>query len=79
MFFWLKKSVSFWLMPLPFCLTLLVMGLVLLWTRRARLGRGLLVTATLLSKVLAAPNIKLYNATACEDLIVKQDERRGGK
>jgi hypothetical protein len=28
-------------------------------------------TSTLLSKVLAAPNIKLFNATAVEDLIVK--------
>lgn len=34
-----------------------------------------LMTATLLSKVLAAPNIKLFNATAAEDLIVKQDKR----
>ena len=59
MFFWLKKSVSFWLMPLPFCLTLLVMGLVLLWTRRARLGRGLLVTATLL--LLAISNKYVSN------------------
>lgn len=30
-----------------------------------------LFTSTLLSKVLAAPNIKLFNATAVEDLIVK--------
>lgn len=30
-----------------------------------------LVTSTLLSKVLAAPNVKLFNATAVEDLIVK--------
>lgn len=33
-----------------------------------------LVTSTLLSKVLAAPNVKLFNATAVEDLIVKQDD-----
>mmetsp|Transcript_7218 Transcript_7218/g.14447 ORF Transcript_7218/g.14447 Transcript_7218/m.14447 type:complete len:344 (+) Transcript_7218:99-1130(+) len=39
-----------------------------------------LVTSTLLSKVLAAPNIKLFNATAVEDLIVKPDETvPGGK
>jgi len=44
MLFGLKKFVSFWLMPLPFCLTLLLVGvLVLLCTRRARLGRGLLL------------------------------------
>lgn len=33
-----------------------------------------LVTSTLLSKVLAAPNVKLFNATAVEDLIVKKDD-----
>ena len=47
--FWLKKFVSFWLMPLPVCLTLLVVGVAFLcWTRRARLGRGLLVAGTVL-------------------------------
>lgn len=33
-----------------------------------------LVTSTLLSKVVAAPNIKLFNATAVEDLIVKDTD-----
>lgn len=33
-----------------------------------------LVTSTLLSKVLAAPNVKLFNAVAVEDLIVKPDD-----
>lgn len=39
--FWLKKFISFWLMPLPFCLTLLAAGLVLSLAgkRAARLGR----------------------------------------
>ena len=47
--FLLKKFVSFWLMPLPLCLTLLVIGFcLLLSTRRARLGRWLIGTATLL-------------------------------
>ena len=47
--FWLKKFVSFWLMPLPFCLTLLTVGLViLLFSRRARLGRWLLIAGTVL-------------------------------
>ena len=42
--FWLKKFVSFWLMPLPFCLTLLIVGLILLHRpRRTALGRKLLV------------------------------------
>ena len=49
MLFGLKKFVSFWLMPLPLCLTLLAVGLgLLLLTRRAKLARGLIVVGTLL-------------------------------
>ena len=36
-----------------------------------------LMTSTLLSKVLAAPNIKLFNATAAEDLVVRDDPVKG--
>jgi len=32
-----------------------------------------LFTSTLLSKVLQAPNVKLFNATAAEDLIIKEE------
>jgi uncharacterized SAM-binding protein YcdF (DUF218 family) len=47
--FWAKKFVSFWLLPLPFCLTLLVAGLVLAaFTQRKRLGRTLVTIASLL-------------------------------
>lgn len=47
MLFGVKKFVSFWMMPLPFCLTLLLAGLVfLLFTRRGKLGRGLLLAGT---------------------------------
>jgi cysteine-dependent adenosine diphosphate thiazole synthase len=39
-----------------------------------------LVTSTLLAKVIAAPNVKLFNATAVEDLIVREDSAvSGGK
>jgi cysteine-dependent adenosine diphosphate thiazole synthase len=31
-------------------------------------------TSTLLSKMLALPNVKLFSATAAEDLIVKTDK-----
>jgi uncharacterized SAM-binding protein YcdF (DUF218 family) len=45
MLFWLKKTVSFWLMPLPVCLTLMIAGLALTrHERRRRLGRILLTT-----------------------------------
>ena len=47
--FWLKKFVSFWLMPFPFCLTLLVVGAIFfLFSRKVRLGRGLLVAGVVL-------------------------------
>lgn len=52
--FWLKKFVSFWLMPLPFCLTLLVSGLWLTRSpKRQRLGRVLLWTAVSLLVVFS--------------------------
>lgn len=37
-----------------------------------------LMTSTLLSKVLQQPNVKLFNATAVEDLIVRDDAVTGG-
>src|SRR6185295_19383188 len=46
MFFWLKKFIAFWLMPLPFCLTAMLVGLLLTFSKkRARLGRGILIGA----------------------------------
>lgn len=45
--FWLKKSVSFWLMPLPLCLALIVCGL-LLARRRPRAGRRILAIGAVL-------------------------------
>ncbi|HEY5079513.1 MAG TPA: hypothetical protein VII43_06680, partial [Opitutaceae bacterium] len=48
--FWLKKLVSFWLMPVPFCLALLVSGLFLARRsgRRQLLGRCLSCAAAAL-------------------------------
>ena len=47
--FWLKKIVSYWLMPLPLCLALLAGGLLLGRAKRhPRLGRRLLVAAAVL-------------------------------
>ena len=37
-----------------------------------------LLTSTLLSKVLQFPNVKLFNATAVEDLITRPDAASGG-
>ncbi|KAJ3306216.1 thiamine metabolism- protein [Kappamyces sp. JEL0829] len=38
-----------------------------------------LFTSTVLSKTLAMPNVKMFNATACEDLIVRDDPLSEGK
>jgi len=52
--FLLKKLVSFWIMPLPFCTALLVAGLLLMRRpRRQRLGRGLIIAAVGLLVVLS--------------------------
>lgn len=41
--FWVKKFVSFWMMPVPFCVLLLVIGWLLSRSaRRTRLGRALM-------------------------------------
>jgi uncharacterized SAM-binding protein YcdF (DUF218 family) len=54
MLFWLKKAVGYWLMPLPFCLALMVAGLLLLRsTRWPRAGRRLLLAGALLLLVLS--------------------------
>ena len=56
MLFWLKKFISFWLMPLPFCLTAMVAGLLLLLVfKRARLGRWLLVVGVGILMLLSNP------------------------
>lgn len=44
MLFWLKKVVGYWLMPMPFSLLLIVVGVVMIrLTTRRRLGRGLIL------------------------------------
>ena len=47
--FWLKKAIAFWLMPVPFCLVLLALGVWLMRRpRRGLLGRGLAALAIVL-------------------------------
>jgi uncharacterized SAM-binding protein YcdF (DUF218 family) len=54
MLFWLKKAVSFWLMPLPLCVALMVAGLLLLRsTRWPKAGRRLLLTGCVLLFLLS--------------------------
>ena len=52
--FWLKKTVSFWLMPLSFTLVAIAVGLALTRSaKRARLGRSLILAALLTLLVLS--------------------------
>jgi len=54
MLFWLKKTIGYWLMPLPFCMALMVAGLLLLRsTRWPRAGRRLLIAGVLLLVVFS--------------------------
>ncbi len=54
MLFWLKKFISYWMMPLPLSVALLVAGTVLLFRPRfVRLGRALVVTGVILLSLLA--------------------------
>jgi uncharacterized SAM-binding protein YcdF (DUF218 family) len=55
--FWLKKVVSFFLMPLPLCLTLLVWGMVL---GRSRNGKRLTVTATVLLLLFSNKSVSVH-------------------
>jgi uncharacterized SAM-binding protein YcdF (DUF218 family) len=62
MLFWLKKAVSFWLMPLPFCLGLMAVGLWLVLrsagqpaTRSRWLGRSLLGAGAMLLLLFGNP------------------------
>lgn len=54
MSFWLKKAVSLFLMPVQACLVLGVIGVILLWTRRApRLARWLATLSVVLLTIAA--------------------------
>ncbi len=54
MLFALKKLVSYWLMPLPFCIVVLVAGLALLrWGKYPRLGWTLAIGALVLLMLLS--------------------------
>jgi uncharacterized SAM-binding protein YcdF (DUF218 family) len=59
--FWLKKFITFWLMPMTLCLTLLVIG----WwrtrrDRRARFGRSALTAAIILLMLLSNKTVSEF-------------------
>jgi uncharacterized SAM-binding protein YcdF (DUF218 family) len=67
--FWLKKAVSFWLMPLPVCLVLMLAGLWLLFARRRQNpGRGLLAAGVLLLLLLSNSRVSMALVGPLESL-----------
>jgi uncharacterized SAM-binding protein YcdF (DUF218 family) len=61
MFFWLKKFVSFWLMPLPFCLTLIgAGGILLLLGRRIALARRLIAAGAIFLLIFSNKTLSVW-------------------
>ena len=76
----LKKFVSFWLMPLPFCLTLVFAGLWLARSpRRARLGRGLLIAGTVLLLLFSHKTVSVWLMRPLEARYPAMPELRAGQ
>ena len=79
MLFWLKKAVSYWLMPLPLGLALMVAGLLLLRSARwPRAGRRLLVTGVLLLLVLSNKQVGHALLRPLENRYAAQPELAAG-
>jgi uncharacterized SAM-binding protein YcdF (DUF218 family) len=79
MLFWLKKAVSFWLMPLPFCVALMAVGLLLLRSKRwPRAGRRLLITGFLLLFFLSNKQVGQALLHPLESQYAAQPEQPAG-
>lgn len=57
--FWLKKTIGFWLMPLPFSIALVALGAGLAWRGRRRAGR--IFTAAGIAVLLVTSNKAVGN------------------
>ena len=80
MAFWLKKVISYWLMPLPFCLVLLAAGWVL--SRRSRRpgwGRTLSGTALLLLLLFSNRTVSTWLVRPFETRFAPIPELRSGE
>lgn len=61
MLFQLKKAIGYALMPLPLCLTLMIAGGILLFfTQRTRLGKGLLTSGLLLLLLFSHSTVSVW-------------------
>lgn len=80
MLFWLKKAVSFWLMPLPLSVALMAAGLLLLRSIRwPRAGRRLLITGFLLLFVLSNKQVGQALLRPLESQYAAQPELSSGQ
>lgn len=77
--FLLKKFLSVWLMPLPFCLTLLVLGLWLVWSsKRINFGRFLLTCGVALLLLLCNRSVSTWLIRPLESTYPPVAELRAG-
>lgn len=79
MLFWVKKVVGYWLMPLPLSLALIVVGAVLMrFTRRRGLGRGLVLAGSLWLLVCCNSGIGTWMVRGLESQFPSQPALLGG-
>ena len=80
MLFWLKKTVSYWLMPLPACLVLVVAAWILIRPgQRARLGRRFLAAAALVLLLFGNITVSMWLVRPLEGLYPAFPEMRSGE
>jgi uncharacterized SAM-binding protein YcdF (DUF218 family) len=61
MLFEFKKFISFWLMPIPLCLSLLVFGCILIWTKKyLKIGKVILSISITLLLLLSNTRISTW-------------------
>jgi uncharacterized SAM-binding protein YcdF (DUF218 family) len=79
MFFWIKKQIGYVTAPVPLCLGLLVIGVALvIHGRRAKLGRRLILTATLLLLIFSNKLVSAWLVRPIENKYAAIPELRAG-
>lgn len=77
MFFYLSKIAGFFLLPSNFLVTLGLLGVILLWTRYARLGRKLLIISVVFIAVVGLLPLGNILILPLEQRFPPWDEKRG--
>jgi uncharacterized SAM-binding protein YcdF (DUF218 family) len=60
MFFWLKKLIGYWIMPVPACVALFALGALLLWRGRSRSGRRFITAGILLFLLVSSKYVSAW-------------------